>query len=101
VKEEADHAEKRVKEATGWSDPVEEKTGFVEAACQDYEVLIDERGAGRPGGRQNEAGTSGAQDRPRRPGYLLSTEIEKATNVRRVLEERILDSRWSCPYGRC
>jgi hypothetical protein len=93
VKEEADRAEKRVKEATGWSDPVEENTGFVEAACQNYEVLIDERRAGRPRGRQNEAGTSGAQDRPKRPGYRLSTEIKKFTDVRRVLEERILDSR--------
>jgi hypothetical protein len=33
MKEEADRVEKRVKDATGWSDPVEEKTGFVEAAC--------------------------------------------------------------------
>ena len=33
-KEEADHVERRVQEVTGWSDPVEEKTGFVEAACQ-------------------------------------------------------------------
>ena len=32
-KEEANRAEKRVREITGWSDPVEEKTGFVEAAC--------------------------------------------------------------------
>jgi hypothetical protein len=93
VKEEADRAEKRVKEATGWSDPVEEKTGFVEAACQNYEVLIDERRAGRHGGRQSEAGTSGAQDKPKKSGFRLSTEIEKATDVRRVLEERILDSR--------
>jgi hypothetical protein len=31
--EEANRAEKRVKEVTGWSDPVEEKTGLVEAAC--------------------------------------------------------------------
>jgi hypothetical protein len=32
-REEADRAEKRVQEVTGRSDPVEEKTGFVEAAC--------------------------------------------------------------------
>jgi hypothetical protein len=32
-KEEADRTEKRVQEVTGWNDPVEEKTGFVEAAC--------------------------------------------------------------------
>jgi hypothetical protein len=79
-KEKADRAEKQVKEVTGWSDPVEEKTGFVEAA-------------GRPGERQNEADASGAQDKPKRSGYRLNTEIEKATDVRRVLEERILDSR--------
>jgi hypothetical protein len=42
-KEEADCAEKRVREATGWSDPVEEETGFVEAACQNYEVLQEEK----------------------------------------------------------
>jgi hypothetical protein len=87
VKEEADRTKKRVKEAIGWGDPVEEKTGFVEAACQNYEVLIDERRAGRPRGRQNEAGASGAQDKPKRSGYWLSTEIEKVTDVRRVLEE--------------
>ena len=32
-KEEADRTERRVREVTGWSDPVEEKTGFVEAVC--------------------------------------------------------------------
>jgi hypothetical protein len=32
-KEEADCAERHVREVTGWSDPVKEKTGFVEAAC--------------------------------------------------------------------
>ena len=32
-KEETNRAEKRVREVTGWSDPVEEKTGFVKAAC--------------------------------------------------------------------
>jgi hypothetical protein len=35
-KEEADHAEKRVREVTGWSDPVEEKTGFLEAVLAVY-----------------------------------------------------------------
>jgi hypothetical protein len=32
-KEEADRAERRVREVTGWNDLVEEKTGFIEAAC--------------------------------------------------------------------
>jgi hypothetical protein len=49
-KEEANRAERRVQEVTGWSDPVEEKTGFVEAACQNYEVLVEEKRAGRGGG---------------------------------------------------
>jgi hypothetical protein len=47
-KEEADRAERWVKEVTGWSNPVEEKTGFVEAACQNYEVLIDDKRAKGP-----------------------------------------------------
>ena len=33
-KEEVDHTEKRVRDVTGWSDPVDESTGFGEAACQ-------------------------------------------------------------------
>ena len=41
-KGEAEHAEECVGEVTGWSDPVEESTGFVEAAYRDYEALIDE-----------------------------------------------------------
>ena len=41
-KDEADRAKKRVREITGWSDPVEEKTGFVEAACQNYEALVED-----------------------------------------------------------
>jgi hypothetical protein len=49
-KEEADRAERRVQKVTGWNDPVEEKTGFVEAACQNYEVLVEEKRAGRGGG---------------------------------------------------
>ena len=49
-KEEANRAEERVWELTGWSDPVEEKTGFVEAACKNYEVLVEEKRAGKSGG---------------------------------------------------
>ena len=49
-KEEADRAERRVRKVTGWSDPVEEKTGFVEAACQNYEVVVENKHAGKTGG---------------------------------------------------
>ena len=33
-KGEVDRAERHVREVAGWSDLVEEKTGFVEVACQ-------------------------------------------------------------------
>ena len=49
-KEEADRVERRVREVTEWSDPVEEKTGFVEAACQNYEILVEDKRAGKTGG---------------------------------------------------
>ena len=37
-------------EVTGWSDPVEECTGFVQSACKNYEALIDDRRVGKIGG---------------------------------------------------
>ena len=49
-KEEADCAERRVREVTGWSHPVEEKTGFLEAACQNYKVLVEDKCAGKTRG---------------------------------------------------
>ena len=50
MKEEADHTERQVQGGTDWSDPVEEKTGFVEAACQNYEVLVEDKWAGNTRG---------------------------------------------------
>ena len=80
-KDEADRAENRVREITGWSDPVEEKTGFVEAACQNYEALVEDKRVGKPGPsgtsqrdetrfgpRRNEAGGSSTQDNPKKGG---------------------------------
>ena len=49
-KEEADRVEERVWEVTGWSDPVEEKTGFVEAARQNYEALVEDKRVGKTAG---------------------------------------------------
>ena len=57
-KGEASRTEERVREVKGWSDQVEENTGFVEATCRNYEALIDERRAGKTGG----AGPSGRYD---------------------------------------
>ena len=50
MKEEADRAERRVREVTGWSDPIEERTSFVEATCQNYEVLVDNKRVGKAKG---------------------------------------------------
>ena len=56
-KEDAEHVDELVREVTGWSDPVEESIGFVEAACKNYEALIDERQAGKNGERAHRGGT--------------------------------------------
>ena len=93
-KEEADRAERRVREVTGWSDPVEEKTGFVEAACQNYEALVEDKRVGKTGvagpsqryetrfgQRRNEAGGTGAQDNTKKGGYRLGTEIKRTTDL--------------------
>ena len=49
-KDEVDRAEKRVREVTGWNDPVEEKTGFVEATCQNYKAMVEDKRVGIPRG---------------------------------------------------
>jgi hypothetical protein len=66
-KEEADRAERRVKEVTGWSDPVEEKTGFVEAACQNYEVLMDENEREGPEGSRTKPALPARRTKRRGP----------------------------------
>ena len=57
-KEEVNRAERRVREVTGWSDPVEDKIGFVEAAWQNCKVLVKDKWAGKAGG----VGPSGSYD---------------------------------------
>ena len=47
----------------------------------------------RFGQKQNDVGTSGAPQKANKAGYQLSTEIERTTDLRKVLEERILDSK--------
>ena len=49
-REEADHPEQQVWEVTRWDDSVEEKTGSVEAVCQNYEVLVEDKRVGKAGG---------------------------------------------------
>ena len=86
-----------------------------EAASQNYEVLVEDKRVGKAGTagpsqryetrfgqRRNEAGGSSAQDNPMKGGHRLGTEIERTTDLRNVLEERILDSKVELlDYGRC
>ena len=44
--------EMRIHKFTEWNDPVEEKTGFLEAACQNYEVLVEDKQAGKAVGAE-------------------------------------------------
>ena len=43
VNEVVDPIEKRIQEVTGWCDPVEDKISFAEGACQNYEVLVEDK----------------------------------------------------------
>ena len=78
----------------------------MEAACQNYEVLVEDKRVGKGGGagptnwyetrsatKKNDAGGSGSQESLKPTSYRLSSEIERATDMRKVLEERILDNR--------
>ena len=110
-REEACQAEKCVKRVTGWNDPVEERTSFVEAACQNYEALVEEKRVGNgdgvgPSKRYEARGTQRREEpnppqarnerwkeKGNLPNFKLCSEIEQATNLKKVMEERILDSR--------
>jgi hypothetical protein len=71
-KEESDRAEKRIQEVAGWDDPVEEKTGFVEAACQNYEVQVEEKRVGKAEGLVPRSATKPASERGRRTLVVLA-----------------------------
>ena len=79
---------------------VKEKTRFLEAACKNYDVLVEDKSVGKAGGagpsqryetrfrpKQNDVGNPDAPDRTKRADYRLSTEIEKSMDLRKVLEE--------------
>ena len=75
----------------------------MEVTCQSYEVLVEYKRATKVGGveqygtqsgpKKNNAGASGSQERGMPTGYRLGSEIERMTELQKVLEERILDSR--------
>ena len=64
-REEMERPEQRIQEVTGWDDPVEEKTGFVATACQNYEVLGKSGGGGPHNGTR--PGSDRSQTRPPTP----------------------------------
>ena len=47
----------------------------------------------RFGPKQNDAGGTGTPDKAKKAGYRLSTEIERTTDLRKVLEERFLNNK--------
>ena len=66
----------------------------MEATCQNYEVLVEDKHAGRTGGagpsqryetrfgpKQNDVGVTRAPDKAKKAGYRLSTEIERTTDL--------------------
>ena len=108
-KEEADRGEKRVGEVTGWSDPVEEKIGFVEAVCQNYEALVEDKRVGKSGGagpsqryetrfrqRRNEAGVTGAQDNPKKGDTGRAQKSKDPRTCGRSWKNESSTARWNC-----
>ena len=78
----------------------------MKAACQNYEVLVEDKRAGKVGGagpynryetqrrlKKNDVGASGSQERVKPAGYRVGSKIERTTDLRKVLEEGILDTR--------
>jgi hypothetical protein len=56
-------------------------------------VVPSQRHETRIGERQQDVGTSGVSEKTRKPSFRMTTEIQKSTDILKVLEERILDSR--------
>ena len=65
VRRAADEGGRRVWEVTGWGNPVEEKIGFVEAACQNCEVLVEDKCVGQAGGADPHSGMRPGSGRTR------------------------------------
>ena len=76
----------------------------MEAVCQNYEVLVEDKHAGKAGGtgpsqryetlfrtKPNDAANTSALDRKKQANFRLSPDIRRTTDLRKVLEEQILD----------
>ena len=77
-----------VQEVSRWKNSMKEKTSFVEAACQNYEVSIEDKQAGKGGGiepsnwcetqstlKKKDRGLASPQERTKLMSFWLSSEI--------------------------
>jgi hypothetical protein len=79
-----------VREATGWECPVDRTS--VEALCQIHEVFMDEKRRRM----EDEGGSSRAPEsrgKTKGPAFKVTSEIEQRTDLQKVFEEKVLDSR--------
>ena len=102
-KEEADRTERQVQEIAGWSNPMEEKIGFVEAVCLNYEVLVEDKLARLQyetwsGSRKSDGGQVGSQEKAKFSSFRLNSEIEWPMNLWKVLEDESSTIGWNSCY---
>ena len=73
---------------------MKEKIGFVEAACQNYKVHVEDKWARKSGGaspsnqndsqsgsKKNSRGPVGSNEKMKFPSFRLSSEIEKTAEL--------------------
>ena len=83
--------------------PGRKKIGFMEVACQNYEVLVEDKWAGKSGGvklsnrydtrsaqKKSDGGPTGPWDGTKLTSFRLSSEIERVMDLRKFFEEWIL-----------
>ena len=85
-----------VREATGWECPVDKNS--IYALCQLHEVYVDEKrrrteDAAGPSKIPESWNSGGKGKEKATPAFKLASDIEQQTDLKRVFEERILDSR--------
>ena len=115
------HAGKSIRETTGWSDPVDALSVHAYIAKVQHDVLVEEkrkREGGNDGaskrtmrsdkGQQQTVPTreetmkdapSSSKDKGKAPAYKLQSDIEAATDLKKVLEDRILGGKVEFTLG--
>ena len=84
-----------IRKAMGWECPVDCAT--IDALCQLHEVYVEEKRrrtdkASRPS-KVPEKRAPGEKGKEKMPAFRLASDIEQQTDLRKVFEERVLDSR--------